>query len=249
VEKLGWEAIRRPDGLEIDEFDTDSAIHVIVQDGDKIGAYARLLPTTQPHLLSVIYPTLLDDAAKLPVGDDILEWTRSTALPIKATPGSAEDTTFPGLGLAFDKAGQTLFLGIVEWGLDNGVKAYSFQGDPAFVVVMEAMGARAEFLAQPKTTAEGKSIVAMLMHVSEATRAKMRELFGMKDGCGKQNRVILRLNDGYEFLWCQGQIDESHIVPVMRAMRTVQNSSIIHQTNVSTHMLSLHCAPIISLSS
>lgn len=88
VEKLGWEAIRRSNGLDIDEFDTDAAIHVTVQDGDKIGAYGRLLSTTQPHLLSAIYPTLLDDALKMPVGDDTLEWTRSTALPIKPAPGS-----------------------------------------------------------------------------------------------------------------------------------------------------------------
>jgi len=185
VEKLGWEAIRRADGLEIDDFDTDAAIHFVVQDGENnIKAYARLLPTTQAHLLSVVYPHLLDDAAKMPVGSDIYEWTRSTALPIRATPGTDQREQFPGLGLAFDKAGQTLFLGIVEWGLANGVRAFSFQGDPVFAIVMEAMGARAELLAQPKTTAEGKSVVAMLMHISEETRVKMREVFKMEDeGC------------------------------------------------------------------
>lgn len=54
---------------------------------------------------------------------------------------------------------------------------------------MGAMGASVEFLAQSKTTAEGKSVVAMLMHVNEATRTKMKGLFKINDGVWRGSKL------------------------------------------------------------
>ncbi|HQG29590.1 MAG TPA: acyl-homoserine-lactone synthase, partial [Candidatus Ozemobacteraceae bacterium] len=58
VEERGWNAIRRPDGREIDQFDTPSATHLAVIRDGKLAAYSRILPTTEPHLLSDVYPWL-----------------------------------------------------------------------------------------------------------------------------------------------------------------------------------------------
>ena len=56
VEERGWEEVRRADGREIDEFDTDDTIYlVLVEDGRVRGGH-RLLPTTAPHLFSQIFP-------------------------------------------------------------------------------------------------------------------------------------------------------------------------------------------------
>lgn len=79
VERLGWEDVRRHDGREIDEFDGPRAIHFpqIDQAGNIVG-YSRLLPTTEPHLLSHVYPELMS-GRPCPRGDVIYEWTRCVA--------------------------------------------------------------------------------------------------------------------------------------------------------------------------
>ncbi|MEL6064272.1 MULTISPECIES: acyl-homoserine-lactone synthase [unclassified Methylobacterium] len=82
VEELGWEACRRSDNRERDQFDGPGSIHVIGRDGGAIVSYARLLPTTRPHLLSHLYPELLQGATA-PTGHRIYEWTRQSVLPQK----------------------------------------------------------------------------------------------------------------------------------------------------------------------
>lgn len=82
VENLGLEACRRADNRERDQFDGPGTFHVVGTDGDTIVSYARLLPTTRPHLLSHLYPELLR-GAKAPAGHRIYEWTRQSILPRK----------------------------------------------------------------------------------------------------------------------------------------------------------------------
>lgn len=88
VETLGWEACRRPDNRERDQFDGPGSIHVVGRDGGHIVSYARLLPTTRPHLLSHLYPELMQ-GAKAPTGHRIYEWTRQSVLPRKREHGAA----------------------------------------------------------------------------------------------------------------------------------------------------------------
>jgi acyl-homoserine lactone synthase len=59
VEKMGWEALRKPDGIEKDQFDTTDAVYLILQDDDGhvIGSH-RLLPTLKPHLFSELFPEM-----------------------------------------------------------------------------------------------------------------------------------------------------------------------------------------------
>lgn len=60
VQKLQWELPALGD-IEQDEFDVDSAVHVLARDdnGAVIG-YARLLPTTQNYLLATHFPQLVE---------------------------------------------------------------------------------------------------------------------------------------------------------------------------------------------
>jgi acyl-homoserine lactone synthase len=59
VDKMGWEALRKPDGIEKDQFDTPDAVYLILQDddGEVIGSH-RLLPTIKPHLFSELFPEM-----------------------------------------------------------------------------------------------------------------------------------------------------------------------------------------------
>ena len=77
VERMGWEALRKPDRLERDQFDTDDAIYLLLMDDDGtvIGTH-RMLPTTKPHLFSDVFPQLC--AVKgVQRGEKILELTRT----------------------------------------------------------------------------------------------------------------------------------------------------------------------------
>lgn len=75
VEQLKWEACRKPDGRERDQFDGPECLHVVCRENEEIVSYARLLPTTRPHLLSHIYPEILQGGTA-PSGRRIYEWTR-----------------------------------------------------------------------------------------------------------------------------------------------------------------------------
>jgi acyl-homoserine lactone synthase len=77
VERMGWEALRKPDRLERDQFDTEDAIYLLLMDDDGrvIGSH-RMLPTTKPHLFSDVFPQLC--AVKgVQRGEKILELTRT----------------------------------------------------------------------------------------------------------------------------------------------------------------------------
>ena len=54
VERLGWKELKSEDGREIDRFDTDDAIHLVVEKAERIVGYTRLLRTSGPHLLSEV---------------------------------------------------------------------------------------------------------------------------------------------------------------------------------------------------
>ena len=60
VEHLGWQ-LTGPEGTESDQFDRPDTVYVAIEDehGDIAGC-ARLLPTTQPYLLSEVFPQLLN---------------------------------------------------------------------------------------------------------------------------------------------------------------------------------------------
>ena len=61
--------------LAVDQFDRDSTYHVCVRDGGATVGYARLLPTTEPYLLSEVFPELMDGAL-IPRSSDVWELSR-----------------------------------------------------------------------------------------------------------------------------------------------------------------------------
>ncbi len=75
VEKLGWE-LKCTDGQELDQFDGPQARYVIGRNSnDAIIASARLLPTTQPYLLSEVFPYVLH-GQPVPSSPEIWELSR-----------------------------------------------------------------------------------------------------------------------------------------------------------------------------
>lgn len=118
VERLGWEAIRKPDGLEIDEFDAPSAVHLVLTEGSNVIGYSRLLPTTEPHLLSDIYPEVAG-GHDYPKGPLVYEWTRCIAEP---------QITIKGV-----LAANMLLTGVLEFCLVTGIEALIVETHPKLV--------------------------------------------------------------------------------------------------------------------
>jgi acyl-homoserine lactone synthase len=107
VDRLGWRELASDDGLERDPFDTDDAIHLIALDHRRIVGYTRLLRSSGPHLLSEIYPGLLQ-GREWPRAPDIYEWTRCI---------SAENAGHVGTVLA----SHMLITGVLEFCLVAGI--------------------------------------------------------------------------------------------------------------------------------
>lgn len=119
VERFGWEEIRKPDGREIDQFDTPEAIHLVLSLNHEVAAYSRLLPTTQPHLLTDIYPELLD-GRDCPTGPRIYEWTRCVSERNAVGPDGTP-------------AANLLLTGVLEYCLMAGIEALIVETHPKLV--------------------------------------------------------------------------------------------------------------------
>ena len=75
VDRLNWN-LKTTDGKEIDEFDTDDTVYLVLMDESnlKIRSSIRLNPTTKPHLMSKLFSDLCQEG--VPTGDEIVEGSR-----------------------------------------------------------------------------------------------------------------------------------------------------------------------------
>lgn len=83
VEQRGWKEIARPDGREIDQFDTSSTVYLIaVDEAGALTGSVRLIPTHKPNFLTEIYPHLIT-RGEVPHSPTIWELTRIFTVPGK----------------------------------------------------------------------------------------------------------------------------------------------------------------------
>lgn len=80
VEAWRWPLAVTPEGLEVDQYDTDDAIYLVDFDAECAHlASMRLLPTTRPHLMTDLFPGLCAEGPV--VGDDVWEISRLCTSP------------------------------------------------------------------------------------------------------------------------------------------------------------------------
>lgn len=121
VERFGWEALRKPNGFETDEFDDDEAIHLVLEHQGAVLGYSRLLRSDRPHLLSHVYPELVE-GFPYDTGPDTFEWTRCVAEP---------DAHINGV-----MAAHILQTGVLEFCLAVGIRALIVETHPKLVQVL-----------------------------------------------------------------------------------------------------------------
>jgi len=163
VDMLGWSALMKSDRRDRDQFDGDEALHVVERQNGRVMAYSRLLPTTRPHLLSHVYPELLQGRA-YPRAPNIFEWTRLCA---RSEIGDGDAL-----------AGRRLLIGVAELCLHLGIASLIAQSDPGWVRRLTRLGWDTWPLAVP-IVFDGRLTLALEARASERTVAESRKRLGI----------------------------------------------------------------------
>ena len=161
VEEMGWRDIDRGDGLEIDQFDHEEAVHHVVIRNGEVAGYQRMLPTTRPHLLTEVLTDLFVDEP--PSGENVWELTRYAVAP-----------GFRDGRRGVSTVGTELIAGFVEWGLPRGVNQVIIEFEPMWVL----RALQLHFLARPlgyQRTYGRQQVVATLLTFNERTLEVVRE--------------------------------------------------------------------------
>ncbi len=161
VEEMGWEDIRRSDGLEIDQFDHEGAIHHLAfRDGNLVG-YQRMLPTGRPYLLSTVLQDLCE--GPFPCGSNIWELTRyAVAKPWREGRRGVSSV------------GSELIAGFIEWGQRAGVDEVIIEFEPMWVLRALQLGFLVRPLGYQRTYGHQQVVAAVLKFTPETLRTVRR---------------------------------------------------------------------------
>ncbi len=161
VDQLRWSLPVTDDTYEIDEYDTEDAVYLIVQDagtGGHLGS-VRLLPTSGAHLLGDKFDALCEGGA--PRGADTWEITRMV--------------TRPGLPrAAAERVREQLSVALIEYGLASGIVRYTMMTHTAFLSAVLAVGWDCEPLGLP-VQMDGVAVGALAINVDTATLGRLRD--------------------------------------------------------------------------
>ena len=147
VDRLGWDLPLKKSWLEIDEFDNDYAVYIMVvsDDGSNHLGSVRLLPTTGPHMLGSLFSDLCPEGA--PAGPDVWEITRLVATPDRAD------------GCNVLRIHRLLAYGIIQFARLNGIERYTLVAESQRMAALLSIGWRVLPLSLP-TEHDGTMIEA-----------------------------------------------------------------------------------------
>ncbi len=166
VRERGWRELDRPDGREIDQFDTGAADYLLaIEDGHRVVGGSRLVPTTEPTLMSDVFPNLA--AVKgVPRSERIFEWTRYFVVPERREPH------------VISPVASAIMCGIQEYGLSKGAEAVSIVLETYWLPRFLEAGWNPRPLGLPETI-DGEPTTAILCDVSEEVLEATRALRGI----------------------------------------------------------------------
>jgi acyl-homoserine lactone synthase len=166
AEELGRSDLRRPDRREIDQFDHEEAIHHLCIRDRRVVGYQRLLPTTRPHLLTDVMPELCEGPP--PTGPTIFEWTRKCVAP-----------EWRDSATGVSQVSLELTLGVLEWGLSEGIDTVTAAYEPKFLLRALQM----QFLVRPlgyQRVVGLRKAVAVSMTFNERTLQTFQNAYGSR---------------------------------------------------------------------
>ena len=154
VDLLKWDIPVLEERYEVDQFDDEDATYLIVPDGQGGHAgSARLLKTTQPHILDTLFPELC--AAPPPRGPRVLEITRF-CLGRELGASARLDTR------------NRLVSALVAYALEHGIETYTGVAEMGWLQQILAFGWRCRPLGLPRII-DGKMLGALRIDITPQT--------------------------------------------------------------------------------
>lgn len=163
VERLGWEALRKPDGIEKDQFDTDDTIYLLLIEEHVVVGCHRLLPTTKPHLFSEIFHYLCDVKGVLRA-ENVYELNRTCVDLETLSPDRCR------------WARQAVMVGLMEFCLQAGIERLSVLTAPHYISHYLKCGWKIVPLGVPHEL-DGEIQVAVEIHCTQEGITAMREFY------------------------------------------------------------------------
>ena len=165
IKRLGW-PLRASNGREIDQFDHDGAHYLVLRNaaGDVV-ASCRMTPTSQPNLLTDIYPHLIREGS-IPNADDVWEVSRV-----------AVDHDRERLALLPDGVNPTgaLFCAMFEYAMVVSAHTLVSVSDPVIERILKMSGWALQPLGPAVVLPEGGMAIAESAAVSQAQLAAIRK--------------------------------------------------------------------------
>lgn len=160
VDLLGWDVPVLADRFEVDQFDDEHAIYLVVTDpeGHHL-ASARLLPTVRPHILADLYASLCDGDA--PRGPRIYEVTRFCL-----------DRHIGATQRRF--ARDRLVMALAEFALAEGIERYTGVAETGWLEQILAFGWRAAPLGRARPIG-GRRLGALMIEIDSDTPRLLAE--------------------------------------------------------------------------
>jgi acyl-homoserine lactone synthase len=164
VEERGWADLRKDDGLERDQFDTPDAVHLIAMSSGEVVGGSRLIPMSQPTLLSEVFPHLVERGA-VPRESHSIDWTRMFVVPAHR------------LGRRPRSVAGALFCGVMEYCLAVGATRVGGIMETFWLPRWQEFGWTTRPLGLPQNIA-GSMTLAAFIDVSEQALANVRAATG-----------------------------------------------------------------------
>jgi acyl-homoserine lactone synthase len=159
-----WMDLERPDGREIDQFDTEHAVYLLaIEPGKGVVGGSRLVPTVEPHLMSDVFPELAN-VRGVPRAPDIYEWTRIFVVPAKRETGR------------LSKTAGIVYCGILEFCLSRRLPQISVVCEAYWIPRLLALGWNPQLLGEP-IVKDGMTIVGITCDMTERALALTRQTY------------------------------------------------------------------------
>jgi acyl-homoserine lactone synthase len=164
VKQRKWMALDRPDGREIDQFDTEDAVYLFcLDDGQLIGAM-RALPTLLPTLMSDIVP-YLNIRGPIRRGD-VYELSRIFVIPERRGEHAGP------------RVEMLLLTAIMEYGISIGLTGFTIVLESWWLPRFERCGWKAHPLGLPQMI-DGMSVLAVLVDCNDTTWKSLCRQIGL----------------------------------------------------------------------
>jgi acyl-homoserine lactone synthase len=168
VDRRGWAALAKPDGRDIDQFDTDQTVYLLgVDDDGQVTAGLRLNPTTGPHLIRDVFPHAVTKR-EIPVGENIMEFTRWFV--VKDRVGPADNRRVAG----------ELLVAMFEYGIAKGLSHFTLLCDSFFLRTMRELHWDVATMGEPTPYDEGMCI-AVIFPASVGNLVATRQARGITE--------------------------------------------------------------------